>query len=91
MKMKYVVIEGGGAGTPILFPPWVHHRKFARKDNVLGAGFCHVLPCYNGIALNDGLLGPDIEVACFGESVSLGVVSRGGIDADIIREMLLND
>jgi hypothetical protein len=77
-RWKYVVVEHpewDGIQVPIIFPEILEHKyaaRLGRAGKVISAGFCTVDP----IA---GL------VEAHGESVGLGVRSRGQKDAELLR------
>ena len=74
--LKYVIVEEHGCESPIIFPALVDHSSFKGLHPV-AAGFVSI----------DGMIGmPD--VACWGESVSLGIGSRAG-DAVLIKRELV--
>lgn len=79
IQMKYVIHEKEYAGNEILLTfgdPVVDHDEMIRhRYNILGAGFCEV-----------GVIGGEVSVTAYGESILLGVQSRRGEDAEIIRE-----
>lgn len=87
-NMKYIIMDHRGCDTPILFPVWVGHDEIYRHAKVIGAGECSVSGTSKEIEVGSRLCN-DIEVYCYGKSVSLDVVSRGYEDAALIREMLL--
>lgn len=71
--MKYVIISKDGMELAILFPDQVQHAEAVDclKVKPVAAGF-----------LRDG----DVdEGVCYGGSVSLGLASRGAVDAEVIQ------
>jgi hypothetical protein len=73
--MKYVVIDGFLGEIALIFPNHQNHGTFVTAANkVVAAGFCKIY-CDGGEA----------KVSCFGESVSLGIKSRGEQDAKMIQ------
>lgn len=79
--MKYIIFDNGEF---VIFPETMNHGAVARslratKDSVLGAGFVRI--------------GCEIEESehfanCYGESISLGIRSRGDEDGAIIERYL---
>ena len=68
--MKYIVINKSGMELAILFPDQVKHSEVVDRDQVkvVAAGFVRQTP--------------DGGAECYGASVSLGVASRGALDAE---------
>ena len=87
MRVKYVIRDECG-GTPILFPEWLNHTQFARKESCLGAGVCSVRAEEKMVEAGTATV-RDITVHCWGESVTLEVKSRLEEDEKLIRKMLL--
>lgn len=79
MKTKYITFVGDfGTEGIIIFPEHVGHNDVATGLNVVGAGFCNV--DYNDPGSSN----------CYGNSVSLGVESRGQED-DLLLQMFIRD
>jgi len=76
--MKYVVVEVAPfLEAAVVFPDVIEHKNAVSLDalvHVRGAGFCGV---------SQG------QVGCWGESNSLGVKSRKGLDEDAVRISLV--
>lgn len=74
-KAKYII---SGHKVPVVFSELQQHSTVARalfgNQEIVGAGFVHVTP--SG------------KFKCFGESISLGVSSRGPEDSKILNSML---
>ncbi len=75
--MKYVIFETkGGLFHPVLFSDHTTHSQVRlKKAKPISAGFVDL-----------GIL----EVKCWGKSESLGLESRGEVDAEIIRKFKYN-
>jgi hypothetical protein len=77
MGLKYVIVNDGALELPIVFSDILIHAEVAlRYRNVVGAGFLTV---------------GDNEVNCYGESLSLGVKSRGEVDTKIVNRYLFGN
>lgn len=78
---KYIITNEG----PVMFSSAMVHADVARGigRDVLGAGFAQFY--VDGDQEDDDT----ISVRCYGESLSLGVKSRGEEDAAIIRRTML--
>lgn len=66
MKNKYIMVEVEGLPTPIIFPGYINHSDMVRmmgltREHVLSAGFVQF---------------SDDGIVPYGESISLGVISR---------------
>lgn len=75
MKTKYVVDE---LGDYAIFPNHINHDLVGRLFNsnhrrIAGAGFIEIF---------DGV------VNCYGESLSLGIKTRGSVDSEIIANKM---
>jgi hypothetical protein len=70
MAMKYIISD---TGIPVVFSELQQHRDVARAmfKKVVGAGFCYIAE--------------DRMVTCYGESISLGIKSRGDVDSSILN------
>lgn len=79
MKLKYVIVERQGIESPILFPQWIQHKEVENLGRVVSAGECEVYVSES-----------EQKVYAFGESVSLGVKSRGSTDATVIEYHIEN-
>jgi hypothetical protein len=76
MRQKYIIFKDGCLEDIITFSELMNHNNMARAlapESIISAGFLEV---YAG---EDGQLG----VACFGESTTLSLKSRGEVDARI--------
>jgi hypothetical protein len=76
MRQKYIVFKDGSIEDIITFSELMNHNRAALAldpESIISAGFLEV---YAG---DDGELG----VACFGESTTLHLKSRGDEDARI--------
>ena len=78
-KSKYVIVETGMFVAPIIFSDLQKHNEVAmqfcsNRNKVLGAGFCFV--------------DEEGKYQCYGESVSLGVKSRGEEDSKFLNKYL---
>lgn len=74
MKGKYIVFGDAGFPQAVAFSETIVHSDMARAmgaRNVLGAGFFAVV--------ND-------RFECYGESISLRIMSRPDQDSDILNE-----
>jgi len=74
-NFKYIIIDNT---YPILFTEAIAHSDFKDK-NITSAGFCNI----NANAEKD-----EFEVACFGESISLGITAKPKEDAEAIKRIL---
>lgn len=81
--MKYIVIEDfTGLEFPIIFPDILDHASVAPDAKVVAAGFCRT-------ALRESH--GDFHLwSCWGQSVSLGVQSRGDMDEKLIEFLVGN-
>lgn len=78
-KAKYVIYDTGTCAAPHVFGEFQEHTSVTRafgvsKEDVIGAGFC--------------IINADGHFECFGESVGLGVKSRGQQDSDFLNKYL---
>lgn len=75
LPMKYIVFDEDFLEVPIIFPGHIPHLKFlpvfGENPSIISAGFVS----HN----EDGF-------ACWGDSESLHVASRGKVDADLMNE-----
>lgn len=79
MHPKYVIVRvelmpGVSEEAPFLFPAAVPHKLLARLGTPVAAGFYDLAP--NGVHV-------------WGESVGLGIRSRGQVDSDLIALWLM--
>lgn len=79
-KTKYIIVDNHGVELPVIFSELMVHQEVAHAlgysdAQVLGAGFCEVGGNDDGTA----------DYNCFGESVSLRVMSRRRQDAEILN------
>jgi len=81
---KYIVVEDGGIECPIIFTNFLGHKEIGKDKRIISAGFCDIGIKYSSDGVPDGL-----EVACWGESISLETKSRPVEDAWLIRRMIL--
>ena len=74
-KSKYIIVNLGCI-APVVFTDLLQHRDVANGigGRVIGAGFCYI--------------GDDGQYVCYGESVSLNIVSRGEEDSKILNKYL---
>jgi hypothetical protein len=76
-RSKYIILEVGGFEQPVVFSELMIHFDtavaIAPRSKVTGAGFCNIV---------------DGQYQCYGESISLGVKSRGDVDSKILNKML---
>ncbi|HPM74280.1 MAG TPA: hypothetical protein PLA71_00995 [Saccharofermentans sp.] len=79
-KHKYIIMQVQGSELPILFHPVISHDLIGCSSNVISAGFC-------SMNVEEG----KNSVACYGNSVSLNVESRGEVDEEIILKWLNNN
>lgn len=77
--VKYVIIDG----SAIVFSSAITHSEMVGyNQKVEGAGFVRFYPSKNE-------WGEDVVIAtCYGESISLGVVSRGEEDSFIVTQQI---
>ena len=77
-KTKYIIMEYRGVVQPIIFSELMIHQDVAVAlgGKVISAGFCEVGANDDGTA----------DYNCFGESVSLNVISRRRQDAEILNK-----
>lgn len=74
--MKYVIFDTKGILHPVLFSDHTSHSQVRlKRGKPISAGFVDL-----------GIL----EVKCWGKSESLGLESRGEVDAEIIRKFMYN-
>ncbi len=78
-KYKYVILSDGDLHFPIIFPPYLEHKKvrekFSEIKEVIGAGFIK--------KSNDP---EDRTLYAYGKSESLNVKSRGDEDTEILNQ-----
>jgi hypothetical protein len=74
MNEKKYVIKNGSA---IIFSSAINHSDFG--GGIEGAGF---------VSIYSELGSDDVDCVCYGESISLGIKSRGEEDAWIIKSQL---
>lgn len=74
---KYVIIKSMGMETPIILPAYMNHCDVVKEQKIVSAGMCKILA-------ED----QKISVACYGESHTLKVHSRGEKDASVIEFFL---
>jgi hypothetical protein len=70
--MKYIIVDNEGIELPIIFNEIMNHKDIAGDKEVISAGFCRFIK-YG-----------DVDVSCWGKSISLKKESRGEIDEKII-------
>jgi len=81
--MKYIVIENSfGLEIPMIFPEITTHEDMIPFDaKVVSAGFCEIIISCDFV----GFIGMgEIDVNCWGKSLSLNKESRGEIDSKLI-------
>ena len=87
--MKYVVFESRGLGVATVFDSLIDHNGMVNQFAVvLGAGECSISATSNEIEVGSCIMN-DIDVHCYGKSVTLNKSSRGDEDAKIIKKMLM--
>jgi hypothetical protein len=80
-KTKYIIIEKSCNDLPIIFPEFINHRDMVNpNDKVISAGFVKFYVNESG----------NVDISCYGESVSLDVKSRGDIDTKLMERYILN-
>lgn len=80
MRFKYVIVQGQfGLEHVTMCDEVMTHAQLAGHSKVISAGFVDI----DG-AIDAGIY-PDLSVHCYGESLSLGIKSRGKVDADLIE------
>jgi hypothetical protein len=89
-ETKYIIYEEDGYyERAIVFDNNIIHAEMANnmkvRDKVIGAGFVRCDKCED-VDTNSGLI-RSVEFTAYGESVSLGVKSRGKIDSTVINAM----
>jgi len=75
-KLKYIIVDNNGLETPIIFPVILGHTEVKTPKKVISGGFVYIYIKDNNIQVN-----------CFGESITLKVKSRE-IDSKIIKKLL---
>lgn len=75
--MKYVVFDGYNGKQIIVFPKNIQHLDFA--DSITRMSFDTMHPISGGF-IKDG--------ECVGESISLGMKSRGDDDTKLLKTLL---
>jgi hypothetical protein len=80
-RVKYVIVEGLG----IIFSNAIQHKEMVGYNQKCeGAGFVN-------FTIKKDEYGDDIIIAnCYGESISLGIKSRGEIDSNILTRQITN-
>jgi hypothetical protein len=80
-RAKYVIVEG----SAIVFSAAIQHRDMVGYNQKCeGAGFVY-------FTMTKDSFGDDIITAvCYGESVSLGIKSRGAEDSAIVTRQITN-
>ena len=88
-KAKYIIVMERGHEVPIIFSSLIDHFTMGQGHTVVSAGFCEVW----GIEPTDLSL-DTVRVWAGGRRTTLKdknkkyIVSRGDVDADIIKKML---
>lgn len=79
-KTKYIVVDSGMSDDMHIFPSHLNHNNVADKigGRVISAGFLSIDPDKNG----------DVEISCYGKSISLNVDSRPEIDTYLAYQTL---
>lgn len=91
-KAKYIIVIERGHEVPVIFSSLIDHYRMAGGMPVVSAGFCGAWE----IEQTDTSL-DTLRVWAGGKSITLKdeknnyIVSRGDIDADIIKKMLCNN
>ncbi len=86
---KYIVVNNGGPSRDcecsILFSNIIGHAEMVHnlfpQSCVVGAGFCQIIPHKSG----------KLSIACFGESTTLKIKSRGEEDSKIVARDMFFD
>jgi hypothetical protein len=73
---KYIVIADGSLPLVVVFNPILSHREMAGAKKVVSAGFCYF---------------SDRGYIAYGESVTLGIKSRGDFDGALIDAQILGE
>lgn len=86
--MKYEIYELNGLEFPVIHPNMApHFNADFNHARIVAAGECSFQATHEdgdcNVYHNDA-----IEVSCWGESISLGVKSRGQRDENLIKRML---
>jgi len=78
-ELKYIVID---EINPIIFDAVIDHSAMARAANgpVTSAGFCYL----------SGNSDDEVDVHCFGESVTLNIKSNPDADQQLIEKRINN-
>lgn len=77
--MKYIIVSDGILEQSIVFSDGLtHSHVYMYPNQIRSAGFCRLVLSHNY----------DIKFTCWGESVSLGVKSRGSVDEAILNRDL---
>ena len=76
-SMKYVVFYGYHGEQIIIFPKKIQHKQFA--DSIEQLSYGTMRPVSGGFV---------IDGKCVGESISLGMTSRGDEDTKLISDLL---
>lgn len=77
--MKYIIVSDGILEQSIVFSDGLTHKDvYMYPGQIRSAGFCRLVLSHNY----------DIKFVCWGESVSLGVKSRGSVDEAILNRQL---
>lgn len=72
--LKYVIIGDEHLPLAVVFNPIIKHSDIAKGHKVLSAGFCYLHNELNSTA------------SAWGKSTTLGIESRGDIDAKILSQ-----
>lgn len=82
MQFKYIIMNDGMLDIPVIFSELISHRDAYRglKDAVNSPAASRETPKVVGA----GRITLYPKVECYGDSHTLGVVSRGQVDADVI-------
>lgn len=83
-RAKYIVVENAHIEYAVIFSPLMAHDKMAPfdKSTVKGAGF---------VTITASNQPGKVAIQCYGKSVTLGVASRGKVDAMWIAKSLYLD
>jgi hypothetical protein len=80
-KVKYVIING----SAIVFSGAIQNKDMVGyNEKCEGAGFV-----YFTIG-KDSFGDDDIVAKCYGESISLGIKSRGEVDSNLVTRQIIN-
>ena len=90
VKLKYIILDDI---LPVIFPEGVGHNEISHGTGMraTSAGFVTLVPISSTRNANGEITRAKINSTVYGESISLGIGSRGDHDNAIIEKFLNRD